>query len=249
MVLLAACPAPRQYAVRRTDVECERAARLVRRTLLTLGYTVTAMVEPSAAGPGMVAGSKTLPDGTVQTGTVRIRCTPAGVEVQPVEGDLVPSDYQFSRAFRYSYISLAQRPDVETPRVAAGLQVLVEVLDAFAQRLDLGSPVVAEDVVLVRLTVRNDSERPVTLAPEDFALARPDGETALPLGPGEAEGRLVPGPGAERVRDELLRRMTIGPGRTLVRFALFPAGEYREARIGITDADTDEVEGFFVPVQ
>lgn len=249
MTLLAACPAPRQYAVQRSDVECERAARVVRRTLLTLGYTVTAMVEPSAAGPGMVAGSKTLPDGTVQTGTVRIRCTPAGVEVQPVEGELVPSDYQFSRAFRYSYISLAQRPDIETPRVAAGLQVLVEVVDRFAQQLDLGSPAVADGVVLVRVTVRNDSERPVMLAPEDFVLARPDGETALPLEPAEVEARLLPGPGAERVRGELLARTTIGPRRTLTRFAVFPAGAYREARIGITDAETEETEGFFVPVQ
>jgi len=249
VAMLAACPAPRQYAVRRTDVECARAARLVRRTLLTLGYTVTAMSEPTYGSLGLVAGSKTLPDGSVQAGTVRIRCTAEGVEVQPVEDDLVPSDYQFSRAFRYSYIALAQRPDIETPRVAEGLQVLVEILDRFAQQLDLGGPATVESVALARITIRNGTDRTVALAADDLVLTAIDGTPAAPLTNARLGELLEAGPAGERVVDALLRRIEVSPHQTVVRFAVFPRAAYREARIGILDVETGETEGFFVPVQ
>ncbi len=60
---------------------------------------------------------------------------------------------------------------------------------------------------------------------------------------------LAPGPGAERVRAELLRRLEVPPRQTAVRFAVYPAGSYGEARVGVQDVETGETEGFFVAVQ
>ena len=247
--LLAGCPAPRQYAVQRTDVECERAARVVRRTMLTLGYTVTRMTEPTYASTGLVAGTKALPDGSTHSGAVRIRCTATGVEVQPVEEGLVPASYEFSRAFRYSYISLAQRPDVETPRVAEGVQLLVEAIDRFAQRLDLGSEATREGAVLVRVTIRNGTDRAVALAPDGVVLGGTGGTSRTPIAESGLGAVLQPGPGAERVRAELLRRLEVPPRQTAVRFAVYAAGSYGEARVGVQDVETGETEGFFVAVQ
>src|SRR5262245_16502801 len=139
-----ACVAPSRYAVDRPGLECDRALRVARRTLDTLGYTITEMVEPKERVPGMIGGTRTLPSGKVTTGRVRIVCGPGGAELQPIEDALVP-DYEFSRAFGYSFKSLVQRPDVESPVVEAGVQVLVEALDVYEQRLDLGGDATGRD--------------------------------------------------------------------------------------------------------
>lgn len=107
----------------------------------------------------MIAGTRTLPNGQVTSGRVRIVCNAGGAELQPIEDSLVP-DYEFSRAFGYSFKTLVQRPDVETPMVESGVQVLVESLDVYEQRLDLGGEAVRAGNTLIRLTVRNGTDGP-----------------------------------------------------------------------------------------
>ena len=74
LLALPACPAPHQYAVVRPGLTCDRATRVARRTVLEIGYKVTALVPATADHPGEITATKTLADGTSTTGRVRIRC-------------------------------------------------------------------------------------------------------------------------------------------------------------------------------
>ena len=248
LVVTVACFAPKRYAVDRPGLECDRALRVARRTLDTLGYTITAMVEPKERVPGVIAGTRTLPDGQVTSGSVRIVCNAGGAELQPVEDSLVP-DYEFSRAFGYSFKSLVQRPDVESPMVESGVQVLVESLDVYEQRLDLGGEAVRAGNTLIRLTVRNATDRPVALDASAVTLVGSQGGASQPLAGDAATGALAPGAGGDRVRRELLERLEVPARSTAVRFAVYPGGAYREARINVEDVETKESDGFVAPVQ
>jgi hypothetical protein len=248
LVATVACFAPKRYAVDRPGLECQRALRVARRTLDTLGYTITEMVEPKERVPGVIAGTRTLPSGQVTHGRVRIVCNVGGVELQPIEDSLVP-DYEFSRAFGYSFKTLVQRPDVETPMVQSGVQVLVESLDVYEQRLDLGTEAVRPGNTLVRLTVRNGTDRAVALDASSVMLATAQGSTSQPLAGDAATGVLAPGAGGDRVRRELLDRLEVPARSTAFRFAIYPGGAYREARINVEDVETHESDGFVAPVQ
>ena len=243
-----ACFAPKRYAVDRPGLECDRALRVARRTLDTLGYTITEMVQPKERAPGVVAGTRTLPSGKVTTGRVRIVCGVGGAELQPIEDSLVP-DYEFSRAFGYSFKSLVQRPDVETPVVESGVQVLVESLDVYEQRLDLGGDAVRRGDTLVRLTVRNGTDRAVALDAAGLTLVTAQGATSQPLAGDAAASVIAAGAGGDRVRRELLQRLEVPARSTAVRFAIYPGGPYREARINVEDVETKETDGFVAPVQ
>ena len=83
-LLLWGCPPPAKYAIDRPGLSCDRAARVAHRTMVTLGYTVTQMDEPSVDRAGTIAGTKTKPDGTTESGRVVIRCTSKGAVLQPV---------------------------------------------------------------------------------------------------------------------------------------------------------------------
>jgi len=248
--LAAGCPAPKRYAVDRPGLECERAVRVARRTLDQLGYTVTEMREPRGPGTaGQITGIKTMPNGRTSTGRVRINCTAAGAELQPVEDTLVPN-FEFSRAFGYSFTTLVQRPDVETPMVEAGVQPLLEALDVYEQRLDLGGDAVQSGTLLVRLTIRNGTDRAVTIAPADLTLVGANGGATQPLAAASAQAALAGGAAGERVRRELLSRpLKVPPKTTAVRFLLFPAGAYGEARVTLEDVETGERDGVVTSVQ
>jgi hypothetical protein len=249
LVATTACFASKRYAVDRPGLECDRALRVARRTLDTLGYTITEMVAPKGERvPGVVSGTRTLPSGQVTHGSVRIVCSAGGAELQPIEDSIVP-DYEFSRAFGYSFKSLVQRPDVETPMVQSGVQVLVEPLDKYEQRLDLGTEAVLSGNTLVRLTVRNGTDRAVALDASSVTLVSAQGSSSEPLGADAAAGVLAPGAGSDRVRRELLGRLEVPARSTATRFAIYSGGPFREARINVEDVETHESDGFVAPVQ
>lgn len=247
-ILLAGCPAPSRFAVQRPDLECTRATRVVRRTLVELGYTITAMVEASPARPGFVAGTKPAPNGGTERGRVSIRCSSRGVEVQPIEDELMPN-YEFSRKFGYSFRELVQRPDVETPRVEAGLQTLVESMDNYEARLDFGSNATQGGAVLIRVTIRNGTDRAVALDAAGLSLSGADGKPGMALTGAAFDGALVAGSAADRVRAERLDRVEVAPNSTAVRFAIYPPGRWTNAQISIEDVETGETEGFMTAVQ
>jgi len=249
-VVAAGCPAPGVYSVDRPGLECERAVRVTKRTFDTLGYTVTELIEPRGPGTsGQVTGKKTMPDGRTTTGRVRIRCDETGALMQPIEDTLVPN-FEFSRAFGYSFKTLVQSPDVEVPRVQAGVQPLVETMTAVEQRLDLGGEAVQAGTVLLRVTIRNDTDRAVVLEPAGFVLVAGGGDETPPLAAANAAAALTATAAGDRVRRELLSRpLKVPPGTTAVRFLVFPPGTYGEARIELEDVETGERDGAVTAVQ
>ena len=247
LAMIAACSAT-LYSVQRPGLDCQRAVRVVRRTLIEMGYTITDMVEPKGASSGFVSGTKRTADGKTTKGSVRISCSGTGAQVQPIEDSVVPS-FEFSRGFDYSFTSLVQRPDVENPRVASGVQVLVQVVDMYEARLDFGGEAVSRGDVLVRLTVRNATDRAVAVDRDRLTLITADGTSAQALD-GPALDAAVVGPGAARVRQELLgTQLKVPAGMTAFRFLVYPSGSYREARLSVEDVETGESDGFVTAVE
>src|SRR6185436_10228580 len=201
-MLLSGCPPPAQYAVDRPGLPCDRAARVARQTLVTLGYEITELTEPSVQQAGAVGGRKTMPDGSTRRGRVVIRCSAQGAVLQPVEEGLTPN-YEFSRAFGYSFKSLVQRPDVETPWKSTGLQVLVQALDPFEQRLDLGEVATVGDAVPVRVTVRNETDRKVRLEAARLSLVDANGTSHEPLAGSALTSAIASNAAGQRVRSEI----------------------------------------------
>lgn len=247
LLLVAGCPAPKQYAIQRPDVTCERAVRTAHRTLLTMGYTVTSLQPPIAENPGVIVATKPGPDGTPLVGRVRIRCTGQGTDIQPIEDALIPN-YEFSRGFGYSFKSLVQRPDVEDPQKAVGLQVLLQALDPIKARLDLDAEPVRGDAVLIRVTVRNNTDRAVIVDPGQVEL-QDGGKGAKALSGGAVDAALAGNPAGATVRKDQLTRAPIGPNTTVVRYLLFPPGRYREAQLAVEDVETGESDGLVMRVE
>jgi hypothetical protein len=247
--VLAGCPTPSRYVIERPGLTCERATRVAYRTMVTLGYTVTVLRPADPVHVGEVVGTRPRADGQgTETGRVAIRCGAHGASLHPDEQALF-STYEFSRAFDYSFKSLVQRPDVEEPSAASGLEVLVDVVTPGEAQLDLeGMPMVG-GAVLVRLTVRNRTDRPVAVDPARIALVPTAGSPANPLTGAAFEAALAPGPAADRVRAERFQSTPIAANQTKTGFLVYPAGAYRDAHVSITDVETDETEGFVTPLQ
>ena len=243
---LLGCPPPAQYTEVRPGLSCERATRVAYRTLVTLGYTVTNVVVANPEHAGGVSGTRTAPDGTVRTGRVVITCDARGAVLRPVEDALIP-DYDFSRAFGYSFKALVQRPDVEEPRAALGLQVLVHAIGPHEATLDLGGVPTVAGAVAVRLTIRNSTDRAVAFDPARIELV--NGSSAGPLADAALPAALAAGPAGDRVRAELLAARRVPAHTTVSGFLVFPAGSYHEARLTIEDVETGEGEGFVTPVE
>jgi hypothetical protein len=248
LALLLGCPAPAMYTEVRPGLGCERATRVAYRTLDTLGYTITEVVVASPERAGVVAGTKTDADGSTRVGRVAITCDGRGATLRPIEDALVPN-YEFSRAFGYSFKTLVQRPDVEEPSAATGLQVLVHALTPQESTLDLGGVATTGGAVPVRVTVRNDTDRAVVFDPARLELVPASGEAASALAGQALRAALAPGPAGERVRGELLAARPVAAHTTTSGFLVFPPGVYREARVTIEDVETGEGEGFVTPVQ
>ena len=243
------CPAPAKYAVDRPGLDCSRATRVAHKTMTALGYTITELYEPSVTRSGAIGGTKTMPDGTTKTGRVIITCSAQGAILRPVEGAVIPGDYEFSRAFGYSFNTLVQRPDVETPWKSSGLQVLVQTLDPFKARLDLGDVATVGDAVPVRVTVRNDTDRKVRLEASRLSLVDADGTSREPLAGGALAGALANNAAGQRVRSDLFGPKPIAARETRIGFLVFPPGKYKEARVSIEDVETEESDGFVTPVE
>jgi hypothetical protein len=249
LLALAGCPAPSMYRVERPGLPCDRAAKVAHATLVAMGYTVTGLEQPSVQQAGVIRGTKTGPGGETRSGHVIIRCSPAGASLQPIEDGVVPDNYEFSRAFGYSFKELVQRPDVGTPWKQVGLQVLVQALDKYEARLDLGDVATVGDAVPVRVTVRNNTDRQVRLDAARLALVDGTGTSHEALAGALLSSALAQNAAGERVRAELFGPKPIRPGETRIGYLVYPAGKYREARVSIDDVETDESEGFVAPVE
>ncbi len=247
-LLLAGCPTPALYREVRPGLSCERATRVTYRTLVALGYQVTELVPATPERAGVVAGTKPGPEGGVRTGRVVITCDAGGAVVKPVEDSLLPN-YEFSRGFGYSFKEMVKHPDVEEPRAASGLEVLLHTLSPQEATLDLGGVPTAVASVLVRVTVRNNTARAVTIDPARIDLVPAGGPASGPLAGADLARVLAPGAAGDRVRAEALRAGRIAAHTTVSGYLVYPPGAYREARVSIEDVETGESEGFVTPVE
>lgn len=249
LALAVGCPAPGLYMVELPGEPCARATRLAYRSMTELGWTVTNVVEATPASAGKVEAVRATPGGGEERASVRIQCGAAGVRMQPAEGALVPTDYEFSRAFGYSVKTLAKQPDTQAPTEASGLEVLLERIDGPRARVELGGPVLAADAVLVRVTVRNHSDRAVIVEGGRITLVGDQGEAAGPLVGGALAAAIGAGAAANDVRGRLLARETVSAGDTAERFLVFPPGAWADGQVAIEDPETGESDGFVVPLQ
>src|SRR5207249_4428247 len=190
-LLAAGCPTPAIYREVRPGLSCERATRVTYRTLVALGYKVTEVVPATPERAGVVSGTKPGPEGSTLTGRVVITCDAEGAVVKPVEDSLVPN-YDFSRGFGYSFKELVKHPDVEEPWVGRGLEVLVHTLSPQEATLDLGGVAIAGGVVLVRVTVRNNTARAVSIDPVRIDLVPAGGTARGPLAGDAPAGASAP---------------------------------------------------------
>jgi hypothetical protein len=249
VVGLAACPPAGRYAVVAKDLPCDRATRVAHRTMVSLGFEVDALTEATPGRSGRISGTRPRADGTRERGSVNISCGEDEVILQPVEGELVPSSWDFSRSFGYSFTTLESRPDQETPAQEVGLQILLEVVTEAAAQLELGAPAVTAAATLLRVTVRNHTPRPLDVDAERLGRVSPNGDPETALAGSELARVMLPGPGADAVRANLLGRTHVPANETVVRFLVFPPGSYREANVTILDTETSETEGFLVQVR
>lgn len=246
--IVAGCPAPQRYAVMRPGLTCERATRVAYRTMLQLGYTVTDITRPNPEQPGFITATTTTPEGGKSTVWVRISCGHDGAVLQPIEEGLFPT-FEFSRIFGYSFTSLVQRPDIEEAAVSAGLQVRLHALGRQDMILDLGGEATLGPVLLVRVTVRNDTDRAVAIDPTRLLLAPAGGDSAEPLAGPALSAALAPGPAGDQVRAAPLKKSRVAPHTVANGYLVYPGGTYREAQVAIEDVETEETEGFVVPVE
>src|SRR5207244_11669705 len=142
----------------------------------------------------------------------------------------------FSRAFVYSFSTLVNRLDVEEPRAALGLQILVHAIGPQEATIDLGGVPTTGGAVPVRVTIRNKTDRAVAFDPARLELA--DGQATPPLtGPGLANA-LASGPAGDRLRGDLLGTRRVPAHTTATGYLVFPPGTYRDARVTIRNVAT-----------
>ena len=247
-LLAAGCPTPAIYKEVRPGLSYERATRVTYRTLVALGYKVTEVVPATPERAGVVSGTKPGPEGSTLTGRVVITCDAEGAVVKPVEDSLVPN-YDFSRGFGYSFKELVKHPDAEEPWAGRGLEVLVHALSPQEATLDLGGVATVAGAVPVRVTVRNNTARAVSIDPARIDLVPAGASASGPLAGRELERALAPGAAGDRVRAERLRPGRVAAHTTTTGYLVYPPGTYREARIAIEDVETGESEGFVTPVE
>jgi len=247
-LLAAGCPTPAIYREVRPGLSCERATRVTYRTLVALGYKVTEVVPATPERAGVVSGTKPGPEGSTLTGRVVITCDAEGAVVKPVEDSLVPN-YDFSRGFGYSFKELVKHPEVEEPWAGRGLEVLVHALSPQEATLDLGGVATVAGAVPVRVTVRNNTARAVSIDPARIDLAPAGASASGPLAGRELERALAPGAAGDRVRTQPLRAGRVAAHTTATGYLVYPPGAYREARVSIEDVETGESEGFVIPVE
>jgi hypothetical protein len=248
LALLVGCPTPPQYKDVRPGLSCERATRVVHRTLVAMGYTITDIVPAQIGGAGHVTGVIKLPDGATRTGRANITCDAEGATVTPIEDSALPN-YEFSRGFTYAFRNVIQLPDEEKPRAASGLQVLVQAITPSQAVLDLGGVPNGPAAMPIRVTVRNDTDRPVAIDPARIDLVPGAGDATGPLAGSAFDAALAPGAAADRLRRERLTARKV-PAHTTVRgYLLYPVAAYTEARVAIEDVETGEAEGFVAPVE
>src|SRR5262249_6142449 len=158
---------------------------------------------------------------------VTITCDAAGATLHPIEPDLFPN-WEYSRAFGYSFKTLVQLSDQDlgVPRAASGLEVQVHAVSSNEALLDLGAVPTTPDAQLVRVTIRNNTDRAVKVDPADITLVSVDGDSASALTGAALEGAFVPGAASDPVRRAPLGASAVAPHTTKTGYLVYPIAKY-----------------------
>jgi hypothetical protein len=141
-----------------------------------------------------------------------------------------------------------------------GLHVLVEPLRGQAAKLDFDIDLPGAGLLPIRIRVVNPTAQRYQLSPDEIQLTRADRVRVPPLQTHEAVSRIlgaryedgtpVTNLSGDAVRDRLGRvRFTtteLAPRSEAKGYLYYPLAEYLRARIVLTEAESEESEGFVV---
>jgi hypothetical protein len=258
LLAIAGCtPAVRQFELRQQALSCDEANRLAYETLTAMGYSVTS-VDPARAGkPGVLLAVRS----DARPAAVRVECMPTGVDIDAAEVGAVVGQADFKRGFLITFLSLrtARAGEKElSGHMMAGtapaslqrkdVQVVVEPLRGARASLDFDVDLAAGGVLPVRLAIRNLTAHRYRLDPTAVRLTGADGERVPPLSPDRAAALLTSTDAAVagRLRERLFDAKRIDPHAEVSGYLYFPLANYTQARVVLTDDESEEVEGFVI---
>jgi hypothetical protein len=276
LALLAACATPlAQYQLRDLALSCDDTNRATYRTLDALGFTVTDFTPAASGGRGKAKGARGPgPHGGAQNVTVDIECTPAGANVDASEDGKVLRQIDFKRAFYLSFtagVKMDERRREMDAKVAQGsapasqqrqgLQVKIEPIRGQAAKLDLELDMAAAGVLPVRIQVNNPTEQRYELDPGEVRLQRADRERVGPISVAEVAALIAKGKDPDsdkplsslssselsaKLQSKLFTATFVQPRSDATGYLFFPLADYKRARIVLTEAGSEEAEGFAV---
>jgi len=279
MLLVAAlgCAAG-QYRVEREEVSCEDGNAIVHRTFGDLGYEITRFERAAPGAPGVIEGQRMMEDGRRRHGRVRVDCGPP-LALQPVEGGWFLPTFDFSRDVYYALLAAQPPPEVLAPTIGSGkidpaastrtrtgtgrMQVRMRPLDRFEVEKTTGLNLDRRAVLVVHVSIVNDTDRAYVLDASRIVLVSVQGERVRSLRGGAISIQLdreaatagapptepLPALGAgatDTLEGKVLGSGRIAPGEMRSGLLYFPAGKYESGRVRLEDEETGEVEGTLV---
>ena len=275
LLIASGCATPvQQYGLNDLALSCDEANRAVYKTLTTMGFTVTEFAPAAMGRRGEARATRdaTETGGGQQKATVTIDCGPTGTAVDAREDGKWLGQLEFKRGFYLSFTSglamAARRKEMEetaaaaaTPPPSVGLRVLVEPLRGEAAKIDFELDMAAAGVLPVRVEVKNPTPLRYEISADDVRLTRTDRERVAPLSRDSVAARISGATDAATGKplttlsraqiDQRLEQMgftatQVGPNSEAKGYLYFPLAEYTRARVVLTDAETEETEGFVV---
>jgi len=268
-LVAAACTAPvKQYDIMSTTLTCEQANEHAYRTLVVMGFTVTAF-EPAAVGRrGLLRGSRETSAGG-EAATVRVTCDGQAVAVEASQDGRVLGQIDFKRGYYMSFAGLEEQAAMRSSAAAAeearsfatkrekGVQVVLEPVRGLGAKLDFDLDLAAGGVLPVKLQIKNVTERAYRVDPREVVLVRADGQRVPPLTTAQAAAQVATALRAQGVAvgdDEVRRRLDarqvtgteVPATQSLTGYLYYPLAAYVKGRVVLEDPAAEESEGFVV---
>jgi hypothetical protein len=267
-----ACTPPvRQFALRDQPMTCEDANRYAHDALTSMGFEITAFRPAKSGLPGELRGNPAEKD-YFGSATVTISCGAGGPTIEASEDGKWLGQVEFKRAFYMTFTSLISHrravAEVEArqavlplaERRRRGFEVLITPLRGLEARLDFAGDLEAVGVLPVRVVINNRTEQRYVLDPGEIVMVRGDGKRVPPLPPDEVVERAraapTPDPGTatsadlplllQQLRAKRLDVQSLGHDSSAQGYLYFPLDDYHSARVRVTEAESQETEGFLI---
>ena len=236
---------------------CTEATHAAVNAVRTMGYTVSDVKRASAEEPGLVIGVRELGYAAAnpvssgqETMKVRVTCSDAGSSFEAVSDEGGLAQLNFSSRF-----SSVVKKEVATKAVrltrpaeeARGLIVTMEptrpsdALAIFGDDLSVGG------VTPVKIAINNRSDRRYSFSAEQVTLVTTQGKREKAISADTVASKA--GSTAElatKLRKQTIAEGEIAPGESRSGYLYFRASTYRNARVTLTDIESEEPEGFSI---